>query len=91
MADTGAFALFDDSFRRALASSSSLSGKSFSRGGRKLQLQEEVPGCVCPIDLDPIEPDAPSEEEFLGGFDEAVRSLNEEGAISSVAGVAGIE
>ena len=93
----GTFGLFDDSFRRQLISPPALTPQlAFVSGSgivesRDLQQQLSGSGCLCPIALSPDEPDAPTENEFLAGYNSAVKRLNEEGTLQSVGGVSDIE
>jgi len=87
--DSGTFDLFDQGFRRSLLQQSFLKPR-FDFQGRKLQ-NPPSSECICPIELEPIEADAPTEDEFLAGYSTAVTQLNEEGIVTSVTGVKGIE
>ena len=55
------------------------------------RLQSQTSGCLCPSNENPTEPDAPSEEEFLGQYDAAVVELKEEGTLVNIAGVSDIK
>ena len=87
--------MFDDSFRRQLISSPALAPKlAFLSGSGIVEsrhLQQQLSGCLCPIALSPDEPDAPTENEFLAGYNSAVKRLSEEGTLRSVGGVSDIE
>ena len=95
--DSGTFETFDDSFRRTLVDNTRKRHR-LLLDDRELQLQPSANdtvttggGCICPIDLDPIRPDAPTEDEFQSAFDQAVTILNKEGVVTSVNGVSDIE
>ena len=87
--DSGTFALFDDSFRRALTEQEVF----VSAGGNtqmRRQLQRQASGCLCPINTVP-EPAAISTAEFLVEYDNTVTRLGQTGTLVNVAGVSDIE
>lgn len=95
--DAASFDFFDDSFRRTLVDNT-LKRRRLLFDDRELLLQPSATdagttegGCICPIDLDPIRPDAPTEDEFRSAFDQAVTLLNKQGVVTSVEGVSDIE
>lgn len=92
--EAGTFALFDDSIRRSLMSSEAFRKHhvfiSADSNIDPRHLQSKLSGCLCPSNLSPDEPDAPTEDEFVVGYDSAVRQLNQEGLVS-VSGVSDIE
>ena len=82
--DAGTFQLFDDSFRRALGKLRTPSP------GVGRQLQSQASGCTCPINSEPTKPDAPTQEEFRVGYNNAVTELSEQGTLVNVKGVSDI-
>lgn len=95
ISSTGTFSLFDDAFRSVPANftrhlfniASQL--RPFLRYRRLLQGQAD--GCLCPINAEPTQPDAPTEDEFLTGYGAAVTELRKSGKIMNVVGVSDIK
>ena len=82
--ESATFSLFDDSFRRKLSQTrpSRTSNVEVTR-----QLQRQVSECVCPVNTEPTQPDAPTEQEFLVDYDKAVTELRAKGTLVNVEGV----
>ena len=97
ISSTGSFSLFDDSFRRrelSLTTDTSANNKDWVEAPlRSRRKQQQLDVCICPdqglerrlqLQQSDLEPDAPTEEEFLEALNLDIERLVDEGIIRNI-------